>query len=111
MQDILTRGKNLKRPKILVRAARFGLMRYARESHLRRCLGQDFTPSPGRALIQLFEIEKQLNSERKTKDGAYEAAKHVDVLTAIMGETQNLQASATQQNKARRRPKDQTQVT
>ncbi|MEL6571025.1 MAG: DUF6477 family protein [Pseudomonadota bacterium] len=92
MKDILSQVTSLKRPKILVRAARFGLDDYIRDRHLRRCLKRDTTPSPGQALVALLDVEKQLNSERKTKSGDYHAAKHIDVLVAIMAEAQLFRA-------------------
>ncbi len=88
MKDILTQATGLKRPKILVRAALFGLDDYVRDRHLRRCLRIEKLPTPGRALITLLDIEKQLNSERVTKSGNYLAARHVDILIAIMAEAQ-----------------------
>ncbi len=88
MKDILSQVSCLKRPQILVRAARFGLDDYNRDRHLRRCLNKDTAPTPGRALVALLDIEKQLNSDRTTKNGSYQAAKHIDVLVAIMAEAQ-----------------------
>lgn len=93
MRDILTQATSLKRPKILVRAALFGLDDYVRDRHLRRCLRVDKLPTPGQALIALLDVEKQLNSERTTKSGTYVAAHHVDVLIAIMSEAQAFRAA------------------
>lgn len=92
MKDILSQVTSLKRPKILVRAARFGLDDYVRDRHLQRCLNRDTAPSPGQALVALLDVEKQLNSERTTKSGSYQAAKHIDVLVAIMAEAQLFRA-------------------
>lgn len=97
MQDILSQVRSLKRPQILVRAARFGLDDYIRDRHLPRCLKMERPISPGRALLALLDIEKQLNSERTTKTGSYDIARHVDVMIAIMGETQAFQATARPQ--------------
>lgn len=88
MRDILSQAIGLKRPKILVRAARFGLDDYRRDTHLRRCLRRDDAPTPGQALIALLDIEKQLNSERATNTGGYQPARHIDILVAIMAEAQ-----------------------
>lgn len=89
MQDILSQAMGLKRPNILVRAARFGLTDYNRERHLQRCLPGDQTLTPGRALVALLDAEKQLNSDRCKKAGTYVIARHVDVLTAIMAEAES----------------------
>ena len=88
MQDLLTQAMRLKRPDLLVRAARFGLDDYCRDRDLRRCLKTEMLPSPARALVELLQIEKQINSERCDRLGTYRAATHIAVLTAIMAETQ-----------------------
>ncbi len=93
MQDILSQAMGLKRPQILVRAARFGLDDYRREPHLRRCLKIDEAPTPGKALVLLLDIEKQINSVRETNNGDYRAARHIDVLVAIMAEAQSFRAT------------------
>ena len=92
MQDILSQVMGLKRPKLLVRAAKFGLDDYARHYHLKRCLRRDDMPAPGRALVALLDLEKQLNSERETKSGNYQLARHIEVLVAIMAEAQLFRA-------------------
>lgn len=86
MKDILGQVMALKRPNLLVQAARFGVDEYRRDRHLRRCLGCESAPSPGQALMALLDLEKQLNHERATKSGAYHAPRHIDILTAIMSE-------------------------
>ena len=88
MQDLLSQAMRLKRPDLLVRAARFGLDDYSRDRDLRRCLKTEMLPSPGRALVELLQIEKQINSERVDRTGTYLARVHIAVLTAIMAETQ-----------------------
>ena len=91
MLDILTQVTRLKRPDLLVRAARYGVDEYARNAHLRRCLQIEQPPGPVRALVLLLDIEKQLNSERLTKSGNYSVADHIDILIAIMAEARALQ--------------------
>lgn len=88
MKDVLSQVAALKRPQILVRAARFGLDDYSRGRHLSRCLKRDDPPGPGAALVELLGIEKQLNSDRVTKSGCYQVAKHIEILVAIMAEAQ-----------------------
>lgn len=94
MRDILSQVMGLKRPDLLVRAARYGVDDYVRETHLRRCLEDDTAPTPARALVALLDIEKQLNSERLLKTGSYSAAKHIDVLVAIMAEARAFRDTA-----------------
>ncbi|MFQ6552193.1 DUF6477 family protein [Aestuariibius insulae] len=94
MLDILTMIRGLKRPALIVRAARCGVDCYARNIDLRRLLGVDVVPSPGEALMDLMEIERDLNDLRRGADASYGVAAHVDVLIAIMGEARLLQGSA-----------------
>ena len=88
MKDIISQVMSLKRPEILVRAARFGIDDYTRDKHLKRCLKKENLPTPGQALVVLLDIEKQLNSDRATKSGGYQVTKHIDILVAIMAEAQ-----------------------
>ncbi len=93
MIDILSQITALKRPKLLVRAASFGLDDYDRRKHLRHVLRMDDSCSSGAALVRLLEIERDLNQSRLTHDGAYTIGRHVEVLIAIMGEAQLLRAA------------------
>lgn len=92
MLDILSQVATLKRPKLLVRAARFGLEDYQRGRHLRRALQSDTACSSGAALLRLMDIEREIDAQRKADDGNYQIGRHVDVLVAIMGEAQILRA-------------------
>lgn len=93
MQDILMTLAELHRPRLLIRAARIGMLEYRRAVHLRRHL--DFSPLPhsGPALIELMEMETELNRQRLGGNAAYSAARHVDILIAMMGEARSLRAS------------------
>ena len=93
MQDIHSQVNALKRPQLLVRAARFGLDEYRRNIHLRRAIRTDAIPGSGSALIQLLEIEREMNTIRIAKSGNYSIARHVEVLIAIMGEARHLRAT------------------
>lgn len=91
MLDIQTRLATLKRPKLLARAARFGVDDYRRDTHLRRLLNCDDLPRAAQALMQLFDIESEMNTARLAKSGNYSPARHVEVLIAIAGEGRILQ--------------------
>ncbi|SHH21731.1 DUF6477 family protein [Marivita hallyeonensis] len=92
MQDLLTQITTLRRPRLLIRAARIGAQDYRRDARLPRLLGYGVLPRTGAALVKLMAMEAEMNEQRKTGDACYGIARHVDVLTAIMGETQLLQA-------------------
>ena len=93
MKDILSILNGLRRPRLLIRAARAGVTDYQRDQHLKRHLGYGALPRSGAALMQLIEIEAELDRQRRASEAAYSLIKHVDVLIAMMGEARLLQAS------------------
>lgn len=93
MQDILSQLGNLRRPRLLIRTARFGAEDYRREAHLSRHLGYGRLPRSGEALMHLMEIEAVLDEQRRDQDASYSLVRHVDVLIAMMGEARLLRAS------------------
>jgi len=95
MQDVMTMLQNLHRPRLLIRAARISAEDYRREGHLPRLVGYGRLPRPAAAILKLMEIEADLNDARQSKDAGYAAARHVDVLAAMMGEAQLLRDSVT----------------
>lgn len=94
MLDLQSLLANLKRPKLLVRAARFGIDEYRRETDLLRTLDLHILPRPGDALMQLVGLEDEYNVQRINKDANYSIARHIDALTAIMSEARTLQETS-----------------
>ncbi len=92
MQDLLTQISALRRPRLLIRAARIGAESYRREARLPRLLGYGTIPRLGASLMALMALEADLNEKRENGDAGYSIAAHVDVLTAVMGETRLLRA-------------------
>ena len=97
MKDVLSTLATLRRPRLLIRAARIGVLEYRRESDLRRHLGFGNLPKGGQALMQLIEMEAEINDSRKTNNAGYSPARHVDILIAMMGEARLLRASQSVQ--------------
>ncbi|WP_204114368.1 DUF6477 family protein [Shimia biformata] len=95
MQDILSQLSNLRRPRLLIRAARLGADDYLRDRHLRRHLGTAKLPRHGEAIMQLMQIESALNDMRHEGDAGYSLVRHVDVMIALMGEARLLRAAQT----------------
>lgn len=93
MQDILSMLHALRRPSLLMRAARIGADDYRRSTHLPRLLGYGVLPRHGSALIKLMELEAGLNDQRVTSNTSYSLVKHVDILIAMVGEARVLRAS------------------
>lgn len=75
----------LRRPKILVRAARAGIPEYRRERDLKRLVRQ--TGGTARDAMQpLLAEEHRLETTRTTGGATYNIQRHVAVLTAILVE-------------------------
>lgn len=84
MTDIQTLLSELRRPRLLIRAARLGQSDYRRERDLRRLIE---TPvSPEGALPRLLSVEERLEETRKKGDAAYSVARHIEVLIALLAE-------------------------
>ena len=92
MQDIMTLLGTLKRPRLLIQAARIGGEQYQRDVHLPRVLGDSTRARGGRTLMQLIDLEAEHDERRRAKDPAYNIAAHVEVLSAMMGEAKLLRA-------------------
>lgn len=76
---------DLKRPRLLMAAARAGLPAYRRRRDLRRMLRAAIPATPNRALEVLLPIERALEHRRRTGEN-YSLTRHVDILIALLGE-------------------------
>lgn len=92
MQDLMTQIATLRRPRLLIRAARIGAQTYRREARLPRLLGYGVSLRLGPTVVRLMALEAEMNEKRENGDAGYSIAAHVDLLTAIMGEYQLLRA-------------------
>lgn len=86
MKDALGILGDLRRPRLLVKAAKHGSREYNREAHLPQLLGFGRLPRHGAALMKLVDIEAELNEQRLRKDATYSIPHHVEVLAVMMGE-------------------------
>ena len=82
------------RPRLLIRAARFGLAEYVRERDLKRIMRVASPPSPTQAVSRLMATEAEIEDTRRTGGADYSATRHVDVLIALMAEASLLPKSA-----------------
>ncbi|PIE14716.1 MAG: hypothetical protein CSA68_09625 [Rhodobacterales bacterium] len=98
MTDLMSLLKSLQRPRMLIRAARFGISDYNRSRDLRHLLRSAVPPSPGQAIVRLVNEERLLEEKRKAGDASYSITRHVMVLIAMMGEARLLQATNKQAN-------------
>lgn len=94
MQDLNSMLAQLRRPRLLTRAAGIAAEDYCREKHLTGLLGQASLPRPASAALQLLQREAELDQLRRDKDATYSATRHVTVLSALIGEARLMQAAA-----------------
>lgn len=96
MTDMSTPLAHLRRPKLLVRAARFGLDDYDRSRDLKRLTGMPATPSIRVAVDRLLEAEAEMEETRKIGHAGYSPARHVELLIALIAEARLLSGSGPQ---------------
>ena len=92
MSEILDRLDALRRPRLLIRAARIGAEDYRRDVYLPRLLGQGALPRSNAPLHRLMEIEDGLNASRRAGEAGYSAIRHVEVMIAVIPEARVLRA-------------------
>lgn len=90
MDDILALLTSLKRPGLLIRAARFGVESYQRERDLAALIGQP-DPSRAQALRALTDREAEMDARRRAGHADYAASTHIRLLSAIMAEADRAQ--------------------
>ncbi|MDJ1007139.1 MAG: DUF6477 family protein [Paracoccaceae bacterium] len=90
MASLQTALADLRRPRLLISAARFGLADYDRSRDLRRLLRLGAVPSPGQAVARLMDEEAGLEATRQAGAATYSVSRHVDLLIALMGEARLL---------------------
>lgn len=90
MTVILSTLSDLRRPRLLVRAARFALDSYDRQRDLGRVLGRASLPGPAAVLDALCHSEAEHEQARRRRDATYDAGLHVELLAAIMAEARLL---------------------
>jgi hypothetical protein len=86
MTDVMTRLAALRRPRLLIRAARIGLADYNRDRDLKRLTRCATPPSPQVAFDRLIDEETRMDEGRRTGQAGYCAIRHVDVLIALIAE-------------------------
>lgn len=97
MTDIVGILRGLSRPRLLIDAARQGVPGYRRRTHLSRLLNQQALPGPQQAAIHLICLEQDLDEARKTGAAEYSPARHVEIMIALLAETQALLARRDQE--------------
>lgn len=86
MTDLLSLLRDLRRPRLLIRAAQFGMAEYRRERDLGRIVRAAQAPGPERALGLLINEERRLETIRQEGCATYSFARHIEVLAAMLAE-------------------------
>ncbi|MCE6952797.1 DUF6477 family protein [Cereibacter sphaeroides] len=90
MTDFRSLLAEIRRPRLLMRAARLGLADYRRERDLRRLVGEQRLEP---AVAALITEERQLEDRRLAGDATYSVAHHVEVLIALIAEARLIEPS------------------
>ena len=90
MHELNRRLSTLRRPRLLVRAAQFGLAEYRRERDLKRLLGM--VAAPERVLVRLLDEEARLNEIRQAGTADYDLRRHLELIIAVLAEARALPA-------------------
>jgi len=90
MTDFRTLLADLRRPRLLLRAARCGQEDYRRDRDLKRLLNGECPSAPERALPRLIDEEERLETTRRQGDASYSLNRHIEVLIALLAELQLL---------------------
>ncbi len=84
----------MRRPGLLVKAARLAADHYRREVQLAHLLGTSVLPRHGAAVLRLMEREAELDRLRREKAATYSPSRHVEVLSAVIAESRMMQPVA-----------------
>lgn len=90
MSDVMSALNSLRRPRLLIRAARHGLIDYSRERTLARLIKSEQVLAPETAVEKLMQAEAHMEIGRQRGDGTYSVAHHIELLIALMAEARML---------------------
>ena len=76
------------RPKLLVSAAQIGLKDYKRDQDLKKVLRERAVPPQGKAAALIAEIEREMDTRRRTQDPTYSPVRHLEALIALIAEVE-----------------------
>ena len=88
---MITNAKqSVRRPSLLIRAARFGLADYNRGRVLNKIFGGRVPAAGAATLDELIDHELRHDEIRRAGDASYSIAGHIEVLVALMAEARML---------------------
>jgi hypothetical protein len=90
MTEAATDIAAIRRPKILIRAARAGVIDYHRDRDLKRLLRLNKAARAGIAIDTLLAEEGRMETKRTSGEATYSIQRHVAILTALIAEARQL---------------------
>ena len=96
MNDLAAILDTVRRPKILIRAARAGVPDYRRDRDLKRLLRR----TPRNAINPLITEESRMEENRTSGAATYSLQRHIAVLTALIAEARAVPLVREQQRLA-----------
>lgn len=90
MSDFCKTISQMRRPSLLMRAARLGLTEYHRARWLKRLVPGETTPE--RTVARLISVEEELEETRLRGDAGYSITHHIEVLIALLAEARLLRS-------------------
>lgn len=91
MQNPIVSLRQMRRPTLLIKAARHGISTYRREKDLRRLTQCDTPPkSAEHALQLLLSKEEVIEDIRRAGDAGYSVRQHVAIMIALMAEARHM---------------------
>ena len=94
MPKSLNTLSHLRRPSLLIRAARHGVTDYDRAKRLDHVLPSE-TPLKGEQVLDaLLTAEAEIEEHRRAGLATYSITRHIDLLIALMGEARYLSRAA-----------------
>jgi hypothetical protein len=88
MRDTFAILETIRRPRLLMQAARLGLAAYRRNRDLQRLIGAE--TSPLAAVTKLISAEEQVERTRLAGEADYSPIRHVELLAALIAEASRL---------------------
>ena len=86
MSEFHSKLSTIKRPKILIKAAKIASRTYLRSRDLSGVLGYSHPTTDRSIRQQLFDLESSINQKRRLEDASYDLKTHVQVLSALLAE-------------------------
>ena len=96
MSEIFSMLNTLRRPRLLIRAARHGMPDYNRERTLTRLIESRHNLAPEAIVEKLIQEESRVEDERRSGNGAYSVGQHIEILIALMSEARLLVRRASE---------------